>query len=88
MEWKGFKLSHELHLRETVRDIKFLHDETMYSPSPFRVKHCRAPQHSLYLVHSLTASCSIRTALHNHQICRYAVAQKKYTFIYDNTGMY
>jgi hypothetical protein len=34
MEWKGFKLSHELHLRETVRDIKFLHDETMYSPSP------------------------------------------------------
>ena len=45
MEWKGFKLGHELHLRETIRDIRFLHDETMY-----------------------------------------AVAQKKYVYIYDNTG--
>lgn len=45
-EWQGFQLGHELHLRETVRDIKFLHNETMY-----------------------------------------ATAQKKYVYIYDNTGM-
>lgn len=45
MELEKFKLRNELHLRETVRDIKFLHDETMY-----------------------------------------AVAQKKYVYIYDANG--
>lgn len=45
-EWEKFNLTNELHLRETVRDIKFLHDETMF-----------------------------------------AAAQKKYVYIYDNTGI-
>ena len=46
MDWMDMKLSSELQLRETVRDITFLHDQTMF-----------------------------------------AVAQKKYTYIYDNQGI-
>lgn len=45
-DWKNKKLHSEFHVRETVRDVKWLHNETMY-----------------------------------------AVAQKKYTYIYDRTGM-
>ena len=45
-DWKSGSLGCEMHLRETVRDITWLHNETMY-----------------------------------------AVAQKKYVYIYDNTGM-
>lgn len=46
MEWTTFKLRHEMHLRETIRDVTFLHDESMY-----------------------------------------AVAQKKYLYIYDSSGL-
>lgn len=45
-DWQKFSLTHELHLRETIRDIKFLHNENMY-----------------------------------------ACAQKKYVYIYDNSGI-
>ena len=45
-DWKSGKLSHEIHLHETVKDVKWLHNETMF-----------------------------------------AVAQKKYTYIYDNDGV-
>ncbi|KAK6097150.1 putative U3 small nucleolar RNA-associated protein 7 [Batrachochytrium dendrobatidis] len=45
-DWQTGKLSSEIQLRETVKDVKWLHNETMY-----------------------------------------AVAQKKYTYIYDKTGM-
>ncbi|KAJ3055377.1 Small subunit (SSU) processome component [Rhizophlyctis rosea] len=45
-DWRNSKLGCELQLRETVRDVKWLHNHTMF-----------------------------------------AVAQKKYTYIYDNTGM-
>ncbi|KAJ3410809.1 Small subunit (SSU) processome component [Chytridiales sp. JEL 0842] len=45
-DWKSKKLHCELHLRETVRDSTWLHNETLF-----------------------------------------AVAQKKYTYIYDKTGM-
>ncbi|KAJ3012200.1 Small subunit (SSU) processome component [Thoreauomyces humboldtii] len=45
-DWKTGKLGCELQVRETIRDVQWLHNETMF-----------------------------------------AVAQKKYTYIYDNTGM-
>lgn len=45
MNWGNMSLTSELHLRETVRDVTFLHDETMY-----------------------------------------AVAQKKYLYVYDQQG--
>lgn len=45
MDWRTMKLTYELHVRETIRDVSWLHDETML-----------------------------------------AVAQKKYLYIYDNTG--
>ncbi|KAI9016933.1 WD40-repeat-containing domain protein [Gaertneriomyces semiglobifer] len=45
-DWKNGKLGCELHVKETIRDVKWLHNETMF-----------------------------------------AVAQQKYTYIYDNTGM-
>ena len=45
-DWHQQKLSCELHLRETVKDVAWLHNDTMF-----------------------------------------AVAQKKYTFIYDKTGL-
>ncbi|KAJ1916458.1 putative U3 small nucleolar RNA-associated protein 7 [Mycoemilia scoparia] len=44
-DWKNAKLKNELHLRETVRDVKWLHNESLF-----------------------------------------AVAQKKYVYIYDHTG--
>mmetsp|Transcript_191 Transcript_191/g.419 ORF Transcript_191/g.419 Transcript_191/m.419 type:complete len:554 (-) Transcript_191:331-1992(-) len=46
LELQKFKLGHEMHLRETIRDVCFLHDETML-----------------------------------------AVAQKKYVYIYDSSGL-
>ncbi|KAJ3343326.1 Small subunit (SSU) processome component, partial [Kappamyces sp. JEL0680] len=45
-DWQQGKLACELHVRETVRDVTWLHNDTMF-----------------------------------------AVAQKKYTYIYDKTGM-
>ncbi|KAI9033326.1 WD40-repeat-containing domain protein, partial [Hyaloraphidium curvatum] len=45
-DWRTGTLGTELHLNETVRDVKWLHNETMF-----------------------------------------AVAQKKYTYIYDSTGL-
>jgi U3 small nucleolar RNA-associated protein 7 len=45
-DWQTGELATELHLRETVKDVTWLHNETMF-----------------------------------------AVAQKKYTYIYDKTGM-
>lgn len=45
-DWQAGKLHSEIHLKETVRDIKFLHSEAYY-----------------------------------------AVAQKKYVFIYDQNGV-
>ena len=45
-DWHSFKLKTEIHVRETVRDVQILHNETMF-----------------------------------------AVAQKKYVHIYDDTGM-
>lgn len=44
-DWRAGKLSCELQLKETIRDVKYLHNQTMF-----------------------------------------AVAQKKYTYIYDNSG--
>jgi U3 small nucleolar RNA-associated protein 7 len=44
-DWKCGKLLTEIHVRETIKDVKWLHNETMF-----------------------------------------AVAQKKYTYIYDNAG--
>lgn len=46
MNWHTFGLDSEMHVKEQINDIKFLHNETMY-----------------------------------------AVAQKKYVYIYDRTGM-
>lgn len=46
MNWHTFGLESEMHVKEQINDIKFLHNETMY-----------------------------------------AVAQKKYVYIYDRTGM-
>jgi U3 small nucleolar RNA-associated protein 7 len=45
-DWKSGKIECELHLRETAKDVTWLHNETMF-----------------------------------------AVAQKKYTYIYDKTGL-
>lgn len=45
-DWKSGKLDCEMHLRETVKDVAWLHNETMF-----------------------------------------AVAQKKYTYIYDRSGL-
>ncbi|KAI9101341.1 WD40-repeat-containing domain protein [Phlyctochytrium arcticum] len=45
-DWKSSKLGCELNVKETIRDVQWLHNETLF-----------------------------------------AVAQKKYTYIYDNTGM-
>jgi len=45
-DWQSSRLSCEIQVKESIRDVQFLHNETMY-----------------------------------------AVAQKKYTYIYDRTGM-
>lgn len=46
MDWRSGKIGTELHVNETIRDVAYLHNETMF-----------------------------------------AVSQKKYTYIYDNTGL-